>query len=91
MIPTENPWNSSHLEHPREPRETAEAGQRRKCHIIDLLECSKIAGCHVHRLGERARTTRGGLPPGRSVHALMPTQSRRHGTRCSPSGATQKV
>ena len=46
-IPTENPWNSSHLEHPREPREIVEAGPRRKCHIIDLSECSRIAGCRV--------------------------------------------
>jgi hypothetical protein len=50
-IPTENPWNSSQLEYSREPRDSAEAGQRRKCHIIDLLECSKIAGCHVRRFG----------------------------------------
>jgi hypothetical protein len=50
-IPTENPWNSSPSERPREPRETVKAGQRRKCHIIDLLECSSIAGCHVDRLG----------------------------------------
>ena len=50
-IPTQKPWNSSQLEHPREPRETAKAGQRRKCHIIDLSKCSRMAGCHVYRLG----------------------------------------
>ena len=60
-IPTENPWNSSHLEHPREPREIARAGQRRKCHIIDLSECSKIARCHVHRLGSTCTNHLGGL------------------------------
>ena len=38
-IPTQSPWNSSHLERPREPREIAKAGQRRKCHIIELSEC----------------------------------------------------
>jgi len=37
-IPTHNPRHSSHLEQPREPRETAKAGQRRKCHIIDLFD-----------------------------------------------------
>ena len=42
MIPTQEPWNSSHLEHPRESCEPVKAGQRRKCHIIDLAECSSI-------------------------------------------------
>ncbi len=60
-IPTQDPWNSSHLEHPREPRDTAKAGQRRKCHIIELAERSSTpeAGqhekCHIIELAERSR------------------------------------
>ena len=48
-IPTQDPWNSSHSEYPREPRETAKAGQRRKCHIIELAERSSIAKAGQHK------------------------------------------
>ena len=41
-IPTQDPWNSSYLEHPRESCEPVKAGQRRKCHIIELAERSGI-------------------------------------------------
>ena len=41
-IPTQDSWTSAHLEHPRESCEPVKAGQRRKCHIIDLAECSSI-------------------------------------------------
>ena len=60
-IPTQDPWNSSHVEHPRESCEPVKAGQRRKCHIIDLADCSSIpeAGqrrkCHIIDLAERSR------------------------------------
>ena len=70
-IPTHNPRNSSHLEHPREPRETAKAGQRRKCHIIDLFECSRAgkAGqrrkCHIIDLSECGIVIRLVFPPTR--------------------------
>ena len=94
-IPTQDPWNSSHLEHPRESCETAKAGQRRKCHIIELAERSS-----VYEAGQRGKCNRIELsecpglagchvyrlgemdePPSRSIHAHMLTQSREHGTR----------
>ena len=57
-IPTQDSWTSAHLEHPRESCEPVKAGQRRKCHIIDLAECLRIpeAGqrrkCHIIDLSE---------------------------------------
>ncbi len=52
-IPTHNPWNSSHLEHPREPRGPAEAGQLRKCNRIDLSECPGVT-----QAGQRRKCNR---------------------------------
>ena len=62
----QNPWNSSHLEHPREPRDTAKAGQRRKCHIIDLSECPSVAQagqrrkCHIIDLSDYSSIAQAG-------------------------------
>ena len=76
-IPAQDPWNSSHLEHPRESCEPVKAGQRRKCHIIELSDRLRIAGCHVHGFAwtcmkHQERTSQ----TGRSIQARMPTQSR---------------
>ncbi len=52
-IPAQYPWNSSQFGYPREPRETAKAGQRRKCHIIELSECPSVT-----QAGQRRKCNR---------------------------------
>jgi len=72
-IATQDPWNSSPLEHPREPRETVNAGQRRKCHIIELAECSSIP-----EAGQRRKCNRIDLSECCIVSPLGSTSSSRN-------------
>ncbi len=48
-IPTQDTGNSPHLEHPRESCESVKAGQRKKCHIIELAEHSSIPEAGQHK------------------------------------------
>jgi hypothetical protein len=69
-IPTQTPWNPSHLERPRGPRDTAEAGQRRKCNRIELSERSSVA-----QAGQRRKCNRIDLSERRIVLRLGPQSS----------------
>ena len=43
MILTQHPSKSPQLETSGESRDSAKAGQRRKCHIIDSFECNRVS------------------------------------------------
>jgi hypothetical protein len=85
------PWNSSHWERPRGPRDTAEAGQRRQCNRIDSAEYPSVAQagqrrkCHridlaecpsVAQAGQRRKCNRIDLSECRIVIRLGPQSSR---------------